>query len=89
MALLLLAMIAPSAMDWPARLWFGLSHALGQVMSRVLLAAIYLVFLLPVAAIRRMIGKDSMRVGLWKRGPGSSFVKRDHLFRKEDLQNPF
>mgnify|MGYP003587628229 CR=1 FL=1 len=89
MGLLLLAMIAPAALDWPARLWFGLSHILGQAMSRVLLGAIYLIFLMPVALVRRMLGKDAMRFKLWRRGTGSGFVERDHLFRKEDLQNPF
>lgn len=89
MALLLLSMIWPSAMTWPARLWFGLSHLLGTFMSKVLLSIIYLVILLPVALVRRMVGKDSMRVRQWKAGQGSAFVQREHAFTKDDLSHPY
>ena len=88
MAVLLLAMVWPSSMTWPARLWFGLAHAMGAVMSRVLLTVIYIVIVLPVALLRRLLGKDSMRVRAW-RGQGSAFVSRGHTFVKEDLANPY
>lgn len=89
MGLLLLGMIRPVAMTPLARLWFGLSHVLGQVMSRVLLGIIYFVLLLPVALLRRMMGKDTLRLRQWKQGDGSLFIQRDHLFTKEDLRNPY
>ena len=89
MGLLLSGMIWPRAMTPLARLWFGLSHVLGQVMSRVLLGIIYFVLLLPVALLRQMIGKDTLRLRQWKQGDGSLFIKRDHLFTKEDLRNPY
>ncbi len=89
MILLLLGMALPSSMTLPARAWFGLSHLLGQVMSRVLLGVIYVVMVLPVSLVRRMIGKDSLRLKPWKRDEGSCFVERDHVFTADDLKNPY
>ncbi len=89
MGLLLLGMIWPKAITPLARLWFGLSHVLGQVMSRVLLGIIYAVLLLPMALLRQMMGKDALRLRQWKRGNGSVFIEREHVFTKEDLRNPY
>lgn len=89
MVLLLFGMIWPAAMTFPARLWFGLSHVLGQVMSRVLLGVIYTVLVLPVALARRLMGKDPLRLHQWKEGASSAFVTREHIFTKDDLRNPY
>ncbi len=89
MGVLLAGMVFPSAMRWPARVWFGFSHCLGLVMSRVLLTVIYVLILLPVSLVRKVMGKDAMRLRGWKDGSASAFVARDHSFGKEDLQNPF
>ena len=89
MWLLLLGMIWPKAITPLARLWFGLSHVLGQVMSRVLLGIIYTIFLLPMALLRQMMGKDALRLRQWKRGNESVFIEREHVFTKEDLRNPY
>ena len=89
MALLLLGMVFPRAMQAPARAWFGLSHLLGQVTSRLLFGIIWLLLVLPVGLIRRMLGKDALRLTLWKQGDASCFVTRAHVFRAEDLKNPY
>ena len=92
MALLLFGMVWPTGMTWPARLWFGLSHVLGSVMSRVLLSLIYFLILMPVALLRRIMGKDALRLRQYKGGKeaaGSAFVARDHSFTKEDLTHPY
>ena len=92
---LLFGMVLPSAMRLPARLWFGLSHVLGACMSRVLLSSIYGLILLPVALVRRAMGKDSLRLHSFQNGQNgqngqaSAFVCRDHVFEKDDLKNPY
>lgn len=85
----LFAMLWPSGMVWPARLWFGLAHVLGAVMSRVLLTCIYGAILLPVALVRRCLGKDALRLRAWKNGTASAFLVREHVFSDKDLQNPY
>jgi len=89
MLLLLVGMVFPLAMKILARAWFGLSHVLGAVMSRVLFGIIWLLLVLPVGLIRRMLGKDALRLTLWKQGSRSCFVERAHVFTAEDLKNPY
>jgi len=87
--LLLVGMILPRALRIPARLWFGLSHILGTVVSKIVLTAIYIVFLFPIGIFRRMIGKDPMRLSSWRDGKETAFVSRDHTFAPRDLNTPY
>jgi len=89
MAFLLYAMILPKTLAVPARIWFGLSHVLGQVMSKVLLGIIFILVVMPVALFRRLIGKDSLSLRAWRKSDASAFVVRDHTYGKEDLTNQF
>ena len=45
--------------------------------------------LLPVALIRRLLGKDDLKLALWKRGTGSCFLRREHVFCPEDFRHPY
>ena len=87
MLLLLAGMVVPVSMKPLAWIWFGLSHLLGQVMSRILFGIVYLLLVLPVGLIRRLLGKDALRLKLWKRSDSSCFVERAHVFSAEDLKN--
>ncbi|MFZ5425833.1 MAG: SxtJ family membrane protein [Thermodesulfobacteriota bacterium] len=87
--LLLLDMIWPSAYKPAAKLWFGLSHVLGAVMSKVILSVVFFVVLTPVGLIRRMLGKDPMRVRDFKKDSSSVFRARDHLFSSKDIETPY
>ena len=89
MLLLVIGMVVPVSMKPLAWAWFGLSHLLGQVMSRILLGIVYLLLVLPIGLVRRLFGKDSMRLKLWKRRDASCFVERAHVFTAEDLKNPY
>ncbi len=91
MVIVLWAMVWPNSWKWPARLWFGLSHVLGFFMSKVLLSIIYMLILMPVALVRRIMGKDSMRLKSYKSADSakSAFVIREHTYKKEDLENPY
>ena len=89
MLLLLIGMAIPIFMKPLAWAWFSLSHLIGQVMSRVLLGIVYLLLVLPMGLARRLLGKDSMRLTLWKQGGTSCFIERAHVFNAEDLKHPF
>ena len=88
-AFTLYAIIAPNTLRPAARLWFGLSHVPGAVMSKVPLGLIFLVVVVPVSLVRRCMGKGSLRLRSWKKGAESAFVARDHTYTKEDLSNAF
>lgn len=59
------------------------------VMSRVLLGIVYLLVVLPTGLIRRLLGKDSLNLRLWKQSGDSCFVKRIHIFTANDLKHPY
>ncbi len=88
-AFLLVAMTYPPIIKPFARLWFGLSAALGTVVSRIILTIVFLPLFLPVGLMRRMLGKDAMKIKLWKKDNTSVFRRRDHRFSAKDLEHPY
>jgi energy-coupling factor transporter transmembrane protein EcfT len=87
--LLIVTMTVPVLLKPFARLWFGLSHALGAVVSGILLTLLFFLMVTPLGLLRRILGKDSMQMKKWKQGESSVFQERDHLFSSEDLENPY
>src|SRR4030042_6739017 len=61
--LLLLTMAAPQVFRPLAVLWFGLSHIMGNVVSKVVLSIIFFVIVTPIGLIRRWAGQDSLQLG--------------------------
>ncbi len=88
-ALLLLTMIWPKAFKPLAALWFGLSHVMGQVVSRILLTAAFLLIVTPIGLIRRLMGADSLQLKKWKQGTDSVFLERRGAIQDKDLLNPY
>jgi hypothetical protein len=87
--LLLLDMIAPALFKPAAKLWFGLSHVLGTVMSKVILSAVFYLILSPMGLTRALLGKDPMRTRQFKKSDASAFRVRDHVFVTADIEQPF
>ena len=87
--LLVVTMTAPGLFRPFAKVWFGLSHALGTVVSRILLTILFYAMVTPVGFIRRLLGKDAMQLKSWKEGRTSVFQTRDHLFTNQDLDHPY
>lgn len=86
---LLVTMTAPGLFKPFARLWFGFSHALGTVVSRILLTILFYLLVTPVGIVRRLLGKDAMQLKSWKSSRTSVFINRDHLFTAQDLDHPY
>jgi len=82
-------------MVWPqifapvAIIWFGLSHILGTIMSRILLSILFFGLVTPVGLIRRLLGKDSLKLKAFKAGRDSAMVTRNHLFVAKDIERPY
>ena len=89
LALLLLTMAWPNAFRPLAVLWFGLSHLLSRVMSRVILTVVFFVVVTPIAVIRRLWGADALQLKKWKQGRDSVFVVREGPVRGKDMANPY
>jgi hypothetical protein len=89
MAVLVIAMTAPRVFRPAAVVWFGLSHVLGTVMSKVLLGAVFYLIVTPVGLVRRWLGHDSLRLRAFKAGDASVMHTRQHVFTPGDLEKPY
>jgi len=87
--LLVLDMISPALFKPAAKLWFGLSHVLGTVMSKILLSIIFYLVLSPMGMLRTLSGKDPMRTRQFKKSEGSAFRVRGHAFVAADIEQPY
>jgi hypothetical protein len=88
-ALLLITMIWPNAFRPLAVLWFGLSHLLSSVVSRVVLSALFFLLVTPIGLIRRLMGADALQLKKWKQGRDSVFIVREGAVQGKDLVNPY
>ena len=87
--LLLLTMAVPQVFRPLAVLWFGLSHIMGNLVSKVVLTILFFGLVTPIGLIRRWAGKDSLQLQKWKKDTGSVFVARQGEILPEDLINPY
>ena len=87
--LLVLAMTVPRAFAPVAVVWLGLSHAIGTVMSKVLLSLVFALVITPIGVVRRLLGKDTLQLRGFKTGHDSVMVRRNHLYTARDLERPY
>lgn len=82
-------------MIWPivykpvAVVWLGVSHLMGSVMSKVLLSILFFAVITPIGVLRRLFGKDSLKLRAFKAGEDSATVERNHVFTAEDIEKPY
>jgi len=86
---LLVGMIFPSAMKPFAIVWFGLAELLGSVVSKVILLVVFATIVLPVAITRQVLGKDPLRLQLWKSSNESCFVERNYTYSAKDFDKTY
>jgi hypothetical protein len=85
----LLLLVVPRVYYPLAVLWFALGRLLGGVTTRLLLCLLFVGVVLPVALLRRAMGKDPLRLKQFRQGTGSAFVERPHAYQVNDLKYPF
>ena len=88
-AVLVVVMTAPLLFRPASVVWFGFSHVLGTVMSKVLLALVFYAVVTPIGLVRRLQGHDSLRLRAFKAGNASVMQPRVHLFVPGDLEKPY
>ena len=89
LVLQVVAMTVPLIFAPIAVVWLGLSHLLGVVMSRVVLTVVFLLVVTPIGLVRRLLGKDSLRVRAFKAGDESVMLTRNHICAGADLERPY
>lgn len=86
---LVLDMIRPQLFKPLAVVWFGLSHVLGIITSRIVLSILFFVVVTPIGVMRRLLGADTLKLKAFKRGNGSVMDKRNHKFCADDILKPY
>lgn len=86
---LLLCMIVPGVFKPFARIWFGLSEYMATVMSRLLLTFVFTFLIIPVGCVRKLLGKDPLKLYSWRSGSDSLFSVRNHRYTPSDLEQPY
>jgi polyferredoxin len=82
-------------MIWPrlfapmAVVWLGLSNLLATVMSKVLLSIVFFAVVTPVGILRRLFGKDSLKLRAFKASADSAMLARNHTFTGADVERPY
>jgi hypothetical protein len=89
MVLHVLNMIVPQMYRPVAVLWLGLSDLLGEVVSRILLSIVFFTVVTPIGVLRRLAGKDSLKLRAFKAGKDSVMRERNHTFVGQDLEKPY
>ncbi len=86
---LIMTMASPRMYYPLAVVWLGLSTMIGNIMTKVLLAMVFILMVLPVGYLRKILGKSSQYIGHWKEDSKSVLKVRNKSFVSEDLVRPF
>ena len=89
MALHVLNMIVPQMYRPIAVVWLGLSDLLGTVVSKILLSIVFFAVVTPIGIIRRLAGKDSLKLRAFKASEDSVMLERNHTFIGTDIERPY
>jgi hypothetical protein len=87
--LLVLTMIRPQIFKPVAVIWFGLSHLLGIITSRVVLSIIFFLVVTPIGVLRRLLGTDTLKLKSFKASHQSVMERRNHTFSADDIVKPY
>ena len=72
-----------------AILWLGFSQILGTIVSKVILSIVFIVMIIPVGLMRRLLGKDTLKLFEFKKTNSSVMKSRDVYFTSEDIEKPY
>ena len=82
-------MIVPQIFRPVAVVWLGLSTLLGEVVPKVLLSIVFFLVVTPIGFLRRLAGKDALKLREFKGSQDSVMLERNHLFIGRDLERPY
>ncbi len=86
---ILIIMIKPTLFYPFTFIWLNISDILGKTMSRIILTVVFLLFVIPVGFIRKISGKDNLKLDQFRKSDKSVFIERNHTFTKDDMLNPY
>ncbi|APZ46666.1 hypothetical protein BW723_10355 [Polaribacter reichenbachii] len=69
-----------------ANIWLTFSNYLGLIMNYILMFVCFYFILVPISFLQKVFGGNQI---LKKQKGDSYFIKRNHLFTKNDIKNPW
>jgi hypothetical protein len=88
-ATLVIDMTAPQLYRPLAWVWFGLSHIIGNVTSKIILSVVFFCVVVPLGLLRRLSGGDALNLKAFKTGSKSVMKERNHRFVAADIEKPY
>jgi hypothetical protein len=76
--------IFPSVIYGILWIWHKLGIALGWINTRILLGAVFYLFLFPISLLVRLSKNNMLNI---KKIKHSIFIERNHMYKKSDLEN--
>ena len=70
-------------------LWLNISDLLGMGLSKIILTFIFFLFVFPVGIIRKLMGRDTLRLKEFRKGSKSVFTERNSTYSKADFKTPY
>jgi hypothetical protein len=85
----LITIIVPRILYPFALCWFGLSKIMGSISSRVILSLVFFLIVVPVGFIRKLSGKDNLKINQFKKNRETVMKERNHQYNSSDIQHGF
>ena len=88
-SLTLITLLFPAVFYPFAVCWFGLSKIMSVINTWILLAAVFLIIVIPISFVRKMMGSDALKIKRFKKSRASVMTDRNHVFMDSDLLHTF
>jgi hypothetical protein len=69
--------------------WYNLTLILSKITTTFLLSLVFILIVTPVGLMRKLAGKDTLKLKLFKKGQHSVLIFRDYRYCSTDLTNPY
>ncbi len=86
---LFITMALPGTLYPFSVIWFNLSELAGNILSKAVLTLVYCLLVVPVGIIRRMTGRDVLKLKQFKRNDHSVLLTRNIEYSRDDIIHPF
>lgn len=86
---LVITMGAPGLLKPFAEVWFHVAHFMGTYVSKIILFVVFYIVVTPVGILRRLLGKDTLKLKEFKKGRASVMDERNVIYKAEDIVRPF
>lgn len=81
------AIVAPATLNFVYKIWMRIGLVLGWIQTRLILGIVFYVIICPMALIKRLLNRDSMRRSF---EPNlSSYALTSKIKTKESMERPF